>query len=658
MARMNDAPQDAAPLEDPEKTRAVPVEQLTTLLADDPSAGAQQEAAMAGIHKHYPVLEIRGGRGVSGMGVVYIVEDEGKLFAVKSFQPRFGRELAFVERFIRETRTWMLLGFHPNIVHAYRVDIIDAVPYLFMEYIPSDGTGKHSLADYLRAGALPLDTFLDFGLQLCEGMVHATAAVPGLVHRDLKPDNILLTPSGILKITDFGLVRAHGDSGEGLEILARAPTDSKSRRNITELGSVFGTPAYMAPEQFSSAAAVGLESDVYAVGCIFYEALAGRPPFRAEGDTTLEKIVSLKRQHIEAQPPSLGTIAPEIPEDLIVIVEKCLEKKPDHRWRSFGALQAALRDAALRHAPNALRPAACADAMPQQVAAQLRSLSLLDGYAQAVRLRHLRDHYAKSPYAFHLALASYFHCQNDRHEEERQLLRALSARGAEAGYEATRRAAELWLDAGRLPEAAKLLEAFLGRVPQGAGHVLEPLLRVLTLQGEFARAEAILAAQPEGPRTTLLAVELAEARGERAKARGLLEGQMRKSIHDIASALRAAQTGASLNWEHESDIALLERLWPALGADAPFQLPAETEQVIWPALSGEADLAAPMAWLSLAVGRLSVLSEECCPEEAARLRQIAVQLEYPARFSLHTERDEYWFWMQQALPISGRAHVT
>src|SRR5205085_1449814 len=91
-----------------------------------PAEGTTLSASGGRLENHYPVLEMRGGKGVTGMGVVYIVEDAGRIFAVKSFQRRYARDLAFIERFVREARTWMLIGFHPNVVHAYRVEIIDA----------------------------------------------------------------------------------------------------------------------------------------------------------------------------------------------------------------------------------------------------------------------------------------------------------------------------------------------------------------------------------------------------------------------------------------------------------------------------------------------------------------------------------------------------
>ena len=182
----------------------------------------------------------------------------------------------------------MLLGFHPHIVHAYRIDIIDATPFLFLEYIPPDDHGSVSLADYLRYGPLSIEKAMRYGIQCAEGMKRATAALPNLVHRDLKPENLLITPDDVLKVTDFGLVRTQL-SPDTLTEADLLPEDDMTAMS----GGMLGTPAYMAPEQFDTAETVGAAADIYAFGCCLYEAIAGRRVFAAAKTSGIQAIVEI-----------------------------------------------------------------------------------------------------------------------------------------------------------------------------------------------------------------------------------------------------------------------------------------------------------------------------------------------------------------------------
>jgi serine/threonine-protein kinase len=189
------------------------------------------------------------GRG--GMATVYLAEDEelGRAVAVKVLPEHLAGEEAFRARFVREARLAGRLS-HPNIVRVYDAGEADGRPFIVMEYVP--GT---SLAD-MRS--LPVAQVVDLGMQACAGLQHAHEA--GLVHRDVKPANLLVRDDGVLKIADFGIARA-----------------AESTRH-TQAGTLLGTAAYLAPEQIAGQDATPA-SDVYSLGAVLYELLTGRPPY-------------------------------------------------------------------------------------------------------------------------------------------------------------------------------------------------------------------------------------------------------------------------------------------------------------------------------------------------------------------------------------------
>lgn len=644
-------------MEDLDKTQpyfALTEDDRSTLIT--PRDGAVSMATVGGrLENHYPVLEVRGGRGVTGMGVVYIVEDAGRLYAVKTFQRRFARELAFIERFVREARTWMLIGFHPNIVHAYRVEIIDAVPYLFMEYVPGNPEGLHSLAEHLRQGAFSFDKALHFAIQFCEGMAHAVRAVPGLVHRDIKPDNVLVHPDGTLKITDFGLVRARNDDDTALAALARSALENRGKTNLTELGSVFGTPTYMAPEQFQGAQQAGETADIYAFGCCLYEMLGGRAPFRAEDDPTSDRLAVLRRLHLEELPRDIRELRPDCPEALAAITMRCIEKPTDQRWPTFAELLEALLAVHLELVGPWVPQSTQSDAMPHEVAGQMRSITLLDGYAQAIRLKRLREHHEESPYAFHVALASFFHCQHDTVEERVQLERALEARTAERGTEATRRLAELHLDANRPEEALSAIDAMLARAPDAAEEVLECRVRALLAMGDVAATQAMVEGLAPSRRAMWLSMQVARAADDadalRVAARAMLHG----ALEDLRGAVAICGEVGAPGFAYRADASLLREalalLAPGLDTGA-----LEAMAVFWPDIGGMPDFSGPMAWLSEACTALAGCTS--VPEEKrAIFLRVSESLGGNRRMREHREREEFWFWMQQALPTQERCYA-
>jgi len=211
------------------------------------------------IIRFYKVKDVKRG----GFGIVYLCYTRGgQMFAVKSFQDKyFYREDKIadkvVEDFYREDETWVKLEKHRNIVRVHFVYGIAGKPHIFMEYV--DGG---NLRDWIRDRRLDLARSLDFAIQFCNGMIYANGkdlgeGKRGIVHRDIKPENIMLTKEGVLKIADFGLVKALG-----------APTAERP----------IGTPEYMSPEQFETMD-VDTRADIYSLGVVLYEMLSGRPPF-------------------------------------------------------------------------------------------------------------------------------------------------------------------------------------------------------------------------------------------------------------------------------------------------------------------------------------------------------------------------------------------
>lgn len=633
-----DSPEQKADESAAEATRIL--SDVPTLLLADAAAAHSKWSVGECIEDRYHVVDVRGGHGISGMGIVYVLDDGQRRLAAKSFQRQFATDLSLIERFLREARAWMLTGRHPNIVDAHFVDIIEAVPYLFMEYVESDSDGRLSLADHLTRGPLPIGAALRYAIQFCDGMVHATSVVPGLVHRDLKPENLLITPDRVLKITDFGLVRCHIS-----DIAGESPCHGGiPAESLTSMGAVFGTPAYMAPEQFASPGAVTMAADIYAFGCCFYEALNGRPPFQAHGSTPVERLAVLREHHEYEKPKPLNECLPVCPPDLDNVIMKCLEKNPADRWRDFreirDRLAAIFRDSfgETLSSPHV--------AIPSEEAhqEQRESLQLLDGYERAIRFRHLRENQDASPYAFHLALASYFHCHGQPREEMRQLMKARHARRDQAGYEVVRRLADLLVAEGVFEKAWRLIEDFLSAYPKGLDHVLEPYVRVLAAQGRSQEAEALLDELPVTLRTGILRGELLHAQGRWIELAGLLTGLVARVLENVNKKLAMIEPGDVVGWGRAGDRELLREVLSRLHPEEDISALDHVEDAVWPDLTGNPDFSADMAWLSEGLGRLGELEGYVPESERLYSAPLARMLGYPERLKHHMERDEYWFW--------------
>jgi eukaryotic-like serine/threonine-protein kinase len=242
------------------------------------------------------------------MAVVYRARDRelDRDVAIKVLAEHLASNEEFRRRFLREARIAAKLS-HPNVVSVYDGGETDGLPYIVMEYV--EGV---TLADELaRRGRLSPDEATGLAVQACAGLEHAHAA--GLVHRDIKPQNLLLRTDGVLKIADFGIARAV----EGTQ--------------LTEAGTVLGTAVYLAPEQ-ASGEQVSPAADIYSLGAVTYELISGQPPFSFQ---SLPHLVLEKRAGRVA---GLREFVPELPRRLDEVVLRCLSPEPSARPPSAASL--------------------------------------------------------------------------------------------------------------------------------------------------------------------------------------------------------------------------------------------------------------------------------------------------------------------------------
>ncbi|MDH6215019.1 Stk1 family PASTA domain-containing Ser/Thr kinase [Streptomyces pseudovenezuelae] len=248
------------------------------------------------------------GRG--GMAEVYLAHDTrlGRTVAVKTLRADLARDPSFQARFRREAQSAASLN-HPAIVAVYDTgeDYIDGVsiPYIVMEYV--DGS---TLRELLHSGRrlLPERT-LEMTIGILQALEYSHRA--GIVHRDIKPANVMLTRNGQVKVMDFGIARAMGDSG----------------MTMTQTSAVIGTAQYLSPEQ-AKGEQVDARSDLYSTGCLLYELLTVRPPF--VGDSP----VAVAYQHVREEPQPPSVFDPEITPEMDAIVLKALVKDPNYRYQS------------------------------------------------------------------------------------------------------------------------------------------------------------------------------------------------------------------------------------------------------------------------------------------------------------------------------------
>ncbi len=278
---------------------STPGDHPNTVFSDGFLAGANvgPPAALTG-HSRYRVLRLL---GYGGMGSVWLAEHlvMGRPVALKIIRPELLAKNGTLERFRREVQAAAKLN-HPHIAHAYDAEQIGDSHFLVMEYVPG-----HTLSERVKAGPLPITAACQAIRDAALGLAHAHAA--GLVHRDVKPGNLIQTEDGMVKVLDFGLaISAEADS------------------SITGENLVMGTPDYVAPEQAEDPHAADARSDIYSLGCTLYHLLSGRVPFTE--DSMVKKIDSQRFRDPEP-------IA-DLPQSLWLIVAKMMAKQPAQRFQT------------------------------------------------------------------------------------------------------------------------------------------------------------------------------------------------------------------------------------------------------------------------------------------------------------------------------------
>jgi eukaryotic-like serine/threonine-protein kinase len=289
---------------------------LTSLTLENSSS-----IALAGKNLgHYRILS-KIAKG--GMGEVYLAKDTrlNRLVAVKTLPVTLSDHSNYLRRFQTEAKAAATLN-HPNVATVYSVEEIDGLPFYTMEYVE----GK-TLDAVLPSDGLDVKTFLDWFVQLSEALCHAHEK--GVVHRDIKPGNIMITDEGVPKILDFGLAEIDGE--------IHKTEDAASSIHITEPGQIFGTPSYMSPEQ-AEGRQVDARSDIFSFGIVMYQAITGERPFK--GDS----YASIVSEVISKEPRPISKIKPETPFLLTRLITRCLHKERRRRFQSMREVHVVLEE--------------------------------------------------------------------------------------------------------------------------------------------------------------------------------------------------------------------------------------------------------------------------------------------------------------------------
>jgi len=281
--------------------------------------------------------QILGVLGAGGMGEVFTARDTrlNRTVAIKVLPRHFSERADLRQRFEREAKAISSLS-HPNICALHDIGRQDGIDFLVMEYLEGE-----TLSQRLRKGPLPTSEVMRYAIEIAGALEQAHRK--GVVHRDLKPGNIILTETGA-KLLDFGLAKRQPVSliapPSSLSPLARGttggPTETKS---LTEEGMILGTLEYMAPEQLEGKEA-DARTDLFALGVVIYEMATGQKAFQAESKA------SLIAKILTAQPPPIETIQPVSPPELDRVVQRCLAKKPEERWQSAAELTSQFQEIA------------------------------------------------------------------------------------------------------------------------------------------------------------------------------------------------------------------------------------------------------------------------------------------------------------------------
>ncbi len=261
------------------------------------------------IKERYKIVELL---GEGGMAFVYKAKDMQlkRMVAIKTLKPNYVEQTTFVERFKREAQTAANLN-HPNIVQIFDWGI-EEEPYFVMEYI--EGNTLTSIISNRKT--ISLSDILFIGAQVANGLQAAHSQ--GLVHRDIKPGNIMITPGGKVKVTDFGIVSIQNEESD-----------------ITKTGSILGTASYISPEQ-AQGKSVSVGSDLYSLGTVLYELITGKPPFEAESP------IATATKHLTEKPEKPSKHRKDLPKGIENAILKLLHKIPKDRFKSAEDLRAVL----------------------------------------------------------------------------------------------------------------------------------------------------------------------------------------------------------------------------------------------------------------------------------------------------------------------------
>lgn len=244
--------------------------------------------------------------------------------------PYLRRSPALADACFIEAGNWIALRDHPNLVRCYRAEVLDDKPFLVLDWVAGQ-----TMRVLCAEGPLATDLVISLMIDVCRALTYADQRQPGTTHGDLRPENILVTPAHIARLNGYGLVRAvldgelnHYQSGDDLKPIKPG--------TFMASGSTVGAPHYLAPEIWAGQQS-DPRTDVYALGCILYETIVGKPPFAAG------PAWGLRRQHRDGQIPPLPERS-DIPPRLAQLIGKCLSKQPEERPQGAGALLAALSE--------------------------------------------------------------------------------------------------------------------------------------------------------------------------------------------------------------------------------------------------------------------------------------------------------------------------
>jgi tetratricopeptide (TPR) repeat protein len=263
--------------------------------------------------------------GSGGMGDVYLAEDPrlSRRVALKILPPDMASHPEKLQRFEREARAIASLS-HPGIVTLHSIEEADGLRFITMEHVEGETLGKT-----IPVRGFPLERFLPLAIALGDAL--AAAHRQGILHRDLKPDNVMLTPDGRLKVLDFGLAKLRYDAAED------ADKTTRETQSVTQDGRIVGTVAYMSPEQ-AQGLPVDHRSDIFSLGILLHEMATGERPFR--GQTNLSVLSSI----LKDAPRPVSELRDDLPRPLARMIQRTLEKRPEDRYQSATDLRRDLED--------------------------------------------------------------------------------------------------------------------------------------------------------------------------------------------------------------------------------------------------------------------------------------------------------------------------